>query len=409
MVARSLHVVYPFNSQLPSPRANSIQVMNTCHALARLGARVHLLARREGSADMSRVLEYYGLQPVDDLDIRFLPTVRFGPDAIFNLSFQLSMVRALHTLVGKASHRILFTRDMLCAATAIRLRWWLRTPVVYEVHALNHLTNALFTNTAPSARRALRLKAREQYVYARSLGLVCISAACREALTGAFDVPCAMEVIADASAVSVPPEAKEMLAAPRLLCIGQFYPWKGVDTAVRAMAELPGVSLDLYGGGYFTASADVERLRRVAEDAGAASAVNFMGLVPPGQIGQVLRRGYIGILPAADNVMGRHFISPLKLFEYMSCSVPVVASDLPPIREIVVHERNGLLFRAGDASDLAAQVKRLIEDSDLRERITRQACQDAQGYTYDRRAERILDLLSRAGVAGDSRPGPCPG
>ncbi len=396
MASRALHVVYPFNSQLPSPRANSIQVMNTCHALARLGAKVHLLARREGSASRSRVFDYYGLPPVDDLDIEFLPTVRFANDAIFNLSFQLSMVRAMRALVRQASHRVLFTRDMLCAATAIRLRRWLRTPVVYEVHALNHLTNALFTNTTPSSARTLRLKAREQYVYARSLALVCISVACREALAGAFDVRCAVDVIADASNMRVPPEAKEPLAAPGLLCIGQFYPWKGVDTAVRAMAELPGVSLDLYGGGYFTASGDTERLRRVAEEAGTTSRVNFMGLVPPGQIEQVLRRDYIGILPAADNVMGRHFISPLKLFEYMSCSVPVVASDLPPIREIVVHERNGMLFRAGEAGDLARQARRLIEDRDLRERITRRAFQDAQEYTYERRAERILHLLSRA-------------
>ncbi|MEW6366011.1 MAG: glycosyltransferase family 4 protein [Acidobacteriota bacterium] len=393
MAARVLHVIYPFNSQLPSPRANSIQVMNTCHALARLGARVHLLARREGSGESSRVLDYYGLPPVDDLDIRFLPTIRLGSDAIFNLSFQLSMVRALRSLSRQASQRVLFTRDMLCGATAIRLRRWLRTPVVYEVHALNHLTNALFTNTAPSAPRTLRLKAREQYVYGRSLALVCISAACREALTRTFEVPCAVDVVADASAVRVPPEAKEPLGAPRLLCIGQFYPWKGVDTAVRAMAQLPGASLDLYGGGYYTASEDTERLKRVAAEAGAASRVNFMGLVPPGQIAQVLRRDYIGILPAADNVMGRHFISPLKLFEYMSCSVPVVASDLPPIREIVVHERNGMLFRADDATDLAAQVKRLVDDSDLRVRLARRAFQDSQDYTYEGRAERILALL----------------
>jgi glycosyltransferase involved in cell wall biosynthesis len=270
----------------------------------------------------------------------------------------------------------------------------LRLPVIYEVHALNHWTNPIFTNKEASPGYLLRLKKREQYVYERALRLVAISGGCRAALLSAFHVPFSVDVIPDGTPIFIPPESKREGFHHRLLYIGQFYPWKGVETAVCAMARLPGFTLDLYGGDYFTAESDIRRLRAISEECGSAAALAFKGFVPPGKLRDVLSGSYIGILPAADNVMGRHFISPLKLFEYMGSSIPVVASDLPPIREVITHGRNGLLFRPGDPSDLARQVSTLAADAALRDSITRQAFADAQEFSYPKRAGLILKVIA---------------
>ncbi len=391
----SLEILYPINTQLPSPRANSIQVVNTCHALCRSGITVHLLARREGSLDQAAVLDYYGLPPDDRLHLHFLPTALPGNPRVFNLTYQVSMLRRLVALRRPGVRQCLFTRDLLCASTALRLRRVLKLPVAFEVHALNHWTNPLFTNTKGSAIRLARLKGRERYVYGRASALVAISEGCRAALEETFDVTTPVDVIHDGTSLFIDPRSKTDSGDPRLLYVGQFYPWKGVETAVRAMGNLPGLSLDLYGGDYFTAAADIARLKGCAAEVGASESVVFRGYVPPGRIRDIMAQQYIGILPAADNVMGRHFISPLKLFEYMGCSIAVVASDLPPIREIITHGRNGLLFAPGDPADLARQIRRLVDDPTLTRSLVLTAYQDAKGYSYDRRAERLRATLER--------------
>ena len=87
------------------------------------------------------------------------------------------------------------------------------------------------------------------------------------------------------------------------------------------------------------------------------------------------------------------YTSPLKLFEYMASGRPIVASDLPSIREILTHERNALLIAPGNPQALTAAIRRLIEDRALGERIARQALEDAREYTWDRRAARLEALF----------------
>ena len=61
--------------------------------------------------------------------------------------------------------------------------------------------------------------------------------------------------------------------------------------------------------------------------------------------------------------------SPLKVFEYMAMSLPVVTVDVPPLNTIARHEREGLLYPPGDVDLLAAHIRRLMEDAALRERL----------------------------------------
>jgi glycosyltransferase involved in cell wall biosynthesis len=82
--------------------------------------------------------------------------------------------------------------------------------------------------------------------------------------------------------------------------------------------------------------------------------------------------------------------SPLKLFETMACGLPVVASDLPAIRDVVRDGENGLLFAQGDAGALAAALRRLRDDPGLRARLGERGRRDVQRYAWPERARRIL-------------------
>jgi glycosyltransferase involved in cell wall biosynthesis len=90
-------------------------------------------------------------------------------------------------------------------------------------------------------------------------------------------------------------------------------------------------------------------------------------------------------------------MSPLKAFEYMAYGLPIIASDLPVLREILEHERNALLV---DPQDLAAwerALRRLVQDRSLRMRLGRTARTTfLQKYTWEQRARKIVESFEGA-------------
>ena len=65
---------------------------------------------------------------------------------------------------------------------------------------------------------------------------------------------------------------------------------------------------------------------------------------------------------APYSTRGEFYFSPLKIFEFLSLGLPVVAADLGQVRGLIEHERRGLLYPPGDIPALAAALGRLIED-----------------------------------------------
>ena len=88
------------------------------------------------------------------------------------------------------------------------------------------------------------------------------------------------------------------------------------------------------------------------------------------------------------------FMSPLKLFEYMSWGKPILCSDLPVLREVIEDGCNGLVLPPDDPTAWVAALHRLIDDSTERERLGNGARSDFLArHTWRRRAERVLDGL----------------
>lgn len=86
------------------------------------------------------------------------------------------------------------------------------------------------------------------------------------------------------------------------------------------------------------------------------------------------------------------YTSPVKLFEYMASGVPIIASDLPSIREIL-NEQNAILVRADDPAALAEDINKVLQDNELSNSISKQALIDVKDHTWENRAQKIIDFL----------------
>jgi glycosyltransferase involved in cell wall biosynthesis len=100
----------------------------------------------------------------------------------------------------------------------------------------------------------------------------------------------------------------------------------------------------------------------------------------------------------------------MKMFEYMASGVPIVASDLPVLQEVLRHGENALIARCDDPADWAEKLRGLLADPDLRVRLSRAAQEDlARSYTWDARARHVIGHLpgigsTRAGAAEVTPP-----
>jgi glycosyltransferase involved in cell wall biosynthesis len=403
-------IVYPVNLRFPMERANSIQIVQTCHALARGGAHVTLLVRGGGErADETKSLAFYGLAPHPKLRIVRLPVLSASaPTKLRNRAFLLALAgacaaRALRGWGGVRPDAFI-ARDDGVARMLIALRPLLRVPVIFEMHHLSHLFLAVRHEMYPDAKPELpgsiaRQERVDRALYKEADAIVCVTQALSDLLAETFGRRDGVQVIRNGVNLTDgyqeggdekergTPSIERAPEKALILYVGQLYPWKGVDTLIRAMARLPYASLEIVGG--LPYEPDTERLEMLARSIGVQDQVRFTRFVPPGEMGARLSRATVTAVPLPDNLYARAFTSPLKIFEAMAAGVPVVASDLPAVREVIRDGRSGILVPPGDSDALAVALRKVIENPDLAVSLAREARREVEAYTWDRRAAAL--------------------
>jgi glycosyltransferase involved in cell wall biosynthesis len=80
------------------------------------------------------------------------------------------------------------------------------------------------------------------------------------------------------------------------------------------------------------------------------------------------------------------------MFEYMASQRPIVASDLPSIREIL-NENNAVLIQPDNPKALAKGIESILKNPDFSAKISAQAYKDVQDYSWQKRTEKILEFI----------------
>jgi glycosyltransferase involved in cell wall biosynthesis len=132
-------------------------------------------------------------------------------------------------------------------------------------------------------------------------------------------------------------------------------------------------------------------LERAITSAGLTREAVFTGSIAHEQVPALIRSFDLALAPY-DRFERPFYFSPLKLFEYMACGIPVVAADLGQIAEIVDGD-SGLVYPAGDLDGLTAACERLLGDPALRRRQGEAAADKVRGrHTWDHNAARVTEL-----------------
>jgi glycosyltransferase involved in cell wall biosynthesis len=153
-----------------------------------------------------------------------------------------------------------------------------------------------------------------------------------------------------------------------ILCIGTLHEVKGQAYLIEACRLLreKGISLVCH---FVGEGEDREALMQLTEQAGLSEHIHFHGRLTRNEIARLLQDADVLAAPSVPTRDGRREGIPVVLMEAMGSGVPVVASHLSGIPELVQNEQTGLLTPPRDAALLASALERYYSDSNLRRRL----------------------------------------
>jgi glycosyltransferase involved in cell wall biosynthesis len=391
----TVRILYLADIRFPLERANGIQSMETCHALAARGHHVTLVVRPDSQTPARDPFEFYGLAPLQAFNIEIAPIT--GPVVARRAGY---VAFAIGRAMGRTRQDLIFTRDLGLASLLLRMPAALRAPVVYEAHGIAAdvaaaLPTLLTGAPAASPAKLRRLARREAHVWSAADGYVTITEGLKRELERRFATRPRMAVVPDGTRAT---ETAEDLATDRtdhteftIGYAGHLYPWKGVDLVIEAVAALKDTRGLIIGG--HEKEPDLARVKAFAAQLNCGSRITFTGLIPPAAVAARLREADVLTLPNPASAISSEFTSPLKLFEYMASGRPIVASDLPSLREVLRHEENALLVEPGNPQALTAGILRIKDDAALGRRLAARAKDEVGAFTWARRAERLETLF----------------
>jgi colanic acid/amylovoran biosynthesis glycosyltransferase len=187
-----------------------------------------------------------------------------------------------------------------------------------------------------------------------------------------------------------------------ILCIGTLHEVKGQQVLVEACRLLRdrGVALRcrLIGDGE-----DEGLLRERIAAAGLDGIVSLDGRRTRDEVIAAIGEADLLVTPSVVARNGKREGIPVVLMEAMSCGLPVVASRLSGIPELVEHEIEGLLVQPGEPGALADAIERLYRDAELRARMGAAARRRIEReFDLATNARTILDRIAAAGAAPES-------
>lgn len=171
--------------------------------------------------------------------------------------------------------------------------------------------------------------------------------------------------------------------------LGRLKKYKSIDHLLSAFAivrkDIPDVKLVIVGDG------DAKPLlQAAAKQLGIDDAVTFCGFVPSEEKVRLLSQMKVVVNSSAKEGWG------LTVIEANACGVPVVASDVPGLRDSVVDERTGFLYEYGNIEQLAQKITLVLRDDNLRSRFSKEAIAWSKTFSWDTSADAMLKVLEEA-------------
>jgi glycosyltransferase involved in cell wall biosynthesis len=366
---KDLQLFYLSGSSFPSNFANSVQVISQCNGFASMGIKVHLFGILSRNAKISDVFDAYSANSSIQFHLMNYSKIK----SYFNIFFYFFWVS--NNL--KSNIEILYVRHINLFLMICIFKRFRNTKVVLELHH-------------PISKFKYKL------IYALSflckkIKIVYISTSLRNIQRKKVKFSSKIQdVIAHDACVPLNNSFTFNRKVNSVGYVGGFYKGRGLDTIINLANDLPEYTFHLVGGSR-------EKLIQLYNLDVPLNVICY-GYVDNSSISEYFNKFDICLalydfgtsVPGGRNTV--EFMSPLKIFEYMSMGKYIIASKLPVIEEILSDKINSCLVNFKDRSQIVNSIRR-YKDTNFASKIMRRAFEDSKSHSWTNRAKIVLSEI----------------
>jgi glycosyltransferase involved in cell wall biosynthesis len=184
-------------------------------------------------------------------------------------------------------------------------------------------------------------------------------------------------------------------SSPFVLYMGRLQPGRGLEQLILAAAEYPEIAVALMGDGR---AEYISGLRKCACAAGVGPRVHLVPPVDPEQVVPAARAADVGIVAYRDTGLSSRTTLPNKLFEYLAAGLPVVASRLPPVAQVVGEHDVGVTCDPDDPNALAAAIRQVVGERQRHQELRRNALLASKVFNWEQEGQKFLQIIEQLSV-----------
>lgn len=362
---------------IPAQTANSIQNMKMSGALAGLGNEVKVFAPGvDPKINWDHLANHYGLK--DRFEIQWIPFASF----LRRYDFAWSAVRAAQEWHAD----LVYTRLPQAATWAARRGF----PTIFELHDLPSGTmGPWLLRRFLSSPGALSLVVNTNHLADQLKRRYRLSADLLQLAPNGVDIE-------RYTNLPDPQIARKNLGLAEGFTAGytgHLYAGRGIELILELARVLPSMQFLLAGG----RSDDVAQRKQQAR---GLSNVHFTGFVANADLPAYQAACDVFLMPHSRKVAGSSgadiakFTNPLKMFEYLACGRPILASDLPILREIL-NEENAVILPGDDVLAWSKALKSLQDSPAKRKALAEAGKRTAALFSWQKRAQSVLQDIEK--------------
>lgn len=380
-----MNIAYLHTGYFPSPSPSFTFATMNAMALASVFESCHFFVKQKENVVPEKVIESF-------LDLEM-------PKSLYVHTYKDFLGKYTHRCyVGKATREVnrLIKAKQIDAVIArhpiflpllsdLRLRF--EVPVFYETH---DFFADLSLRDDVNPKKKSRIEKLERTYISQLSGVFCLQESQKKFYQKVFPNQRIEVVRTGLWQVHRPPNR-----TPRFLTyIGSFDPHKGIDILLEAVAYSHTSPPLLFIGG--KDEKDIARVQRKVRSLKKSLSVTITGWMDRKTMAKYLMQTAVGVLPLQDTFFNRYLTSPLKLFDYYSFGIPVIASELPTMRELIQENHTGVFFEPGNPIALAEKIDYFFSHLGNWPLWNRSVTDYAEQWTWKKRAEKIYEIVLSA-------------
>jgi len=371
-----MKLIYIANIRIPTEKAHGVQIMKMCEAFSNQGVEVKLVVPKRDNKIKMNIWEYYNQKP--NFEIEYLRITDFMKLEIPRISFFLqsrSFLKSVLSYLKKEEFDLIYCRDLLF----IKHLGKLNNNLFCELHSLPKSFNK---NDLSKAKGVITItQGLKNDLIKKGVSKDRIMVVPDGVDLNKFDINISKK------------EAREKVKLPLdkkiVLYVGHLYKWKGAHILAEAAKMMNNDIKVVFVGG-----TDKDMLE-FKKKYGSIENIEIKGHISYSSIPFWMKSADVLVLPnSAKKDISEKWTSPMKMFEYMASKRPIVASDIPSIREIL-NKNNAVLVEPDNPKTLAEGINSILKKLNFSAKISMQAWKNISQYTWDKRAESILRFIKK--------------